>query len=278
MFNPEVQKEESFPTRTGGWEGSLRGGRGTTGETPVATNPPALPSNSPPPANLFLIGTVPGDPRGYGRAWKLLHQLQPDLITVEISRFSVRYRLGQEKRWQRLLRLALKDLPASEREHPAIQRLTAQVALPFEFRVARDYSRTCGIPWRPLDLGAPARRHLPRYAGELLSTDNLRALLATGGVSMEEFVAGEFRRARLAYERSPWRLTTQSAPETLRRERVLANRLRRLSQKGRRVLHLGGWEHLVPWRDLSGLRGLLADLQPQTLLLGNDDPLSVDKN
>jgi hypothetical protein len=204
--------------------------------------------------------------------------LQPDLITVEISPFSVRYRLRQEKRWQRLLHRALEDLAASERGHPAIQRLTAQVALPFEFRVARDYSRSYGIPWRPLDLGAPARRHLPRYAGELLSPENLQALLATAGVSMEEFVVGEFRRARLAYQRSPWRLTTHSAPETLRRERVLAKRLRRLAQNGRRVVHLGGWEHLVPWRDLSGLRGLLADLQPQTLLLGDDDPLSVEKN
>ena len=239
--------------------------------------PPALTHNHHS-SSLFLIGTVHGDPRGYGRAWKLLHQLQPDLITVETSPFSVRYRLRQEKRWQRLLRLALEDLPASEREHPAIQRLRAQVALPFEFRVARDYSYAYGIPWRPLDLGAAARRHLPRYAGELLSTDNLRALLASEEVSLEEFVAGELRRARLAYERSPWRLPTHSAPETLRRERVLAKRLRRLAQRGRRVVHLGGWEHLVPWRDLSGLRGLLADLQPETLLLGNDDTLSVKKN
>ena len=125
-------------------------------------------------SNLILIGTVHGDPQGQARAGKLLHHLRPDLVTVEISPFSLGYRLKHGGRWQRQLAAALAELPAGAERHLAIQRLKAQVALPFEVRAARDYSRRLDVPWRPLDLGFLSRRHLPRYATELLTPANLR--------------------------------------------------------------------------------------------------------
>jgi hypothetical protein len=72
--------------------------------------PPALPATTPS-ATLYLIGTVHGDPRGYARAWKLFGYLRPEFITVEISRFSLRYRRLRERRWQRRLAGALEELP-----------------------------------------------------------------------------------------------------------------------------------------------------------------------
>ncbi|MDP3181345.1 MAG: hypothetical protein Q8M54_00845 [Desulfobaccales bacterium] len=224
-------------------------------------------SPSPPPNSLILIGTVHGDPKGYERAWKLLEHLRPELITVEISRFSLNYRRRQEKRWVRLFEQALEELPPSARGHLAIQRVAAQVALPFEVRVARDWCRDHGISWLPVDLSAPARRHLPRYSQEVLSPANIKTLLATGDGFLEDFVAGEFHRAALAFQRPPWRLYPQAPPEALKRERFLARRLKQLVAAGRRVVHLGGWEHLVPWRDGTGLTHRLADLHPLRLLL-----------
>ena len=91
--------------------------------------------------SLILIGTVHGDPRGQTRAGELLNHLGPDLVTVEISPFSLRYRRQHGARWQQQLALALAELPAGAGLHLAIQRLAAQVALPFEVRAARDYSR-----------------------------------------------------------------------------------------------------------------------------------------
>jgi hypothetical protein len=252
----------------------LRGGRGTTGEMPVATNPPAFPANSLPSPRLILIGTVHGDPAGYGRALRLLSHYQPDLITVEISRFSLRYRRCQESRWQRLLGRALMELPAGAWEHLAIRRLMAQVALPFEVRAARDWGSTHGIPWRPLDLGSPARRHLPRYARELLSPENLQALLTTAAdQSLEDFVAAQFRRARRAYLGAPRRLLQANDRETRRRERFLARRLQRLAGRGGRLVHLGGWEHLVDWQDGGGLWPQVQGLKPWRLLLDEADAI-----
>jgi hypothetical protein len=222
---------------------------------------------------LILIGTVHGDPRGQTRAGKLLNRLHPDLVTVEISSFSLRYRRRHGARWQRQLATALAELPAGAALHLAIQRLAAQVALPFEVLAARDYSRGLDVPWRPLDLGYLARRHLPRYGPELLNPVNLKALLATADGSLEDYVAGQFHRARQALRLAPRRPFSPDAPEILRRERLLARRLRGLNARHGRVAHLGGWEHLVDWQDSPGLWGDLADLQPQRLLLDEADRL-----
>ena len=137
--------------------------------------------------SLTLIGTVHGDPRGQARTGKLLNHLRPDLVTVEISPFSLRYRRQHGAGWQRQLANALAELPEGAALHLAIRRLAAQVALPFEVRAARDYSRRAGVPWRPLDLGFLSRRHLPRYGPELLSPANLQALLTTADGELEGF-------------------------------------------------------------------------------------------
>jgi hypothetical protein len=223
--------------------------------------------------SLILIGTVHGDPRGLARAGKLLNYLRPELVTVEISPFSLRYRERHGARWQRQLAEALAGLPAGAALHLAIRRLTAQVVLPFEVRAARDYSRSCGVPWRPLDLGFLSRRHLPRYGSELLSPANLRALLTTADGELKDFVDRQFRRARQALAEAPRRPISPGASETLRRERCLARRLRGLALRYRRVVHLGGWEHLVAWQDSPGLWGELADLNPQRMLLDEADRL-----
>jgi len=253
-------------TLTGGGEGVW----GRAGESffPV---PLPLPDHLP---NLVLVGTVHGDPAGYARAWRLLSHFQPGFITVEISPFSVRYRRKHEGRWRRLLWQALAQLPPSARGHLAIRRLQAQVEMPFELRAARDWGEAYRVPWRPLDLEGPARRHLPRYETELLNLENLHALSATEDVSLEDWVAGEYRRARGDWRRAPWRVGPQE-DEARRREAFQARRLRHLTSGGVRILHLGGWEHLAPWRDGSGLTAALADLRPLALLLADADGLGT---
>jgi hypothetical protein len=227
----------------------------------------------PPASGLILIGTVHGDPRGYARALTLLHHLQPELVTVEISPFSLRYRLKNQAGWQRRLARVLAGLPAGAARHLAIQRLAAQIALPFEVQAARDYSRHGGIAWRPLDLGSVARRHLPRYGPKILSPANLQALLSTPNGSLEEWAAAEFHRARLALTHPRPRFFAGGGSETGRRERFLARRLGRLTSRYGRVAHLGGWEHLVDWQDDGGWWRHLAPLHPRRLLLDEADRL-----
>ena len=224
-------------------------------------------------SRLVLIGTVHGDPSGYERVTKILERLGPDLVTVEISRFSVRYRQAWERRWRRQLQLGLAALPPETAGHPAILRVAAQIGMPFEYRAARDYSRRNGIRCLPLDLGGLSRRHLPGYSRELLTPANLRALLANGAGGSPDPVAQEFQRARQALEHSPWRLPHQGGPETRRREFYLSRRLMRLAGGNGRTAHVGGWEHLVPWREGQGFRSRLEEQKPWVILADEADSI-----
>jgi hypothetical protein len=223
-------------------------------------------------ARLTVAGAVHGDPHGYERAWKLLDFVRPDLISVEISPFSLHYRRRREKYWLKQLSRALAGLPESARDHLALKRLEAQIRLPFEARAARDWGRAFNIPWRAVDLGELSRRHLPFYSRELLSPDNLKSLLSQPNGSMEEYVREEFQRARMAWEHRSGRLPGLDHRGVLNREGFLARRLRHLAARGR-VVHLGGWEHLVSWQDGQGLWPWLADLHPARLLLEDADLL-----
>ncbi len=233
-----------------------------------------------PHSRLFLLAAVHGDPAGYDRAWRLLEYVQPAIITVEISSFSVRYREQALKDWRRRLEAGLAGLPPGAAANLEVARVAAQTALPFEYRAARDWGRAHQAAVKLVDAGAPARRHLPRYSRELLAPENLRSLSETGtGGTLEDFVAREFHRARLAREGRLKRPLRQADEEVSRRERLWAKRLRRLAIPGRRVAHLGGWEHLVPWEDGGGLPGLLRDLHPRVILLEEADHLtSLEKS
>jgi hypothetical protein len=211
---------------------------------------------------------VHGDPAGYERAWWFFEYLQPEVITVEISRFSVRYRQRAARGWRRRLSEALKSLPPEADKNLAVARVAAQIAWPYEYRVARDWGEIHNVPVKLLDPGTVARRHLPRLADELLTPENLRLLCESeASGTLVEFVADSFRRARFALKGKVRRLPCTKDMENGCRERLWARRLRRLVSGGKQVVHLGGWEHLFPWPDGGGLPHLLADLQPSIMLL-----------
>jgi hypothetical protein len=218
---------------------------------------------------------VHGDPAGYERAWRIFEQVRPEVITVEISRFSVRYREQALKGWRRRLSEALKSLPQEAAKSLAVARVAAQADLPFEYRAARDWGKLQLVPIKFLDAGRVARSHLPRYTNELLSPDNLR-LLSENGASgtLEDFVAAEFRRARLAREGKLLPLPRPADPGNRHWERLWARGLKDLVESGKRVVHLGGWEHLVFWEGGGGLTELLSDLNPNVILLDEADRLS----
>jgi hypothetical protein len=263
----DLDLQEEFPSLR-----PLEGGEGNLpGDWQRIAGDGGSPFPAVPASNLVLIGTVHGDPRGYARVLSLLAWLRPEVVTVEISRFSLRYRRAWEARWRRQFQKNLAGLPPEAAGHPAIRRVAAQIALPYEYRAARDYSRRYGLKCLPLDLGGVSKRHLPRYGRELLSAANLRALAGAPQDSLEVFVTREFRRARLAFARPPWRLALNNDSQSQRREFFVARRLQRLAAPGVRVAHLGGWEHLIPWRDGEGLRFWLADQDPAILLADEAD-------
>lgn len=223
---------------------------------------------------LILVGVVHGDPEGYDKAVALLSRLQPRLVSVEISEYSWRHRQLREPAWQSQFQAALAKLPPQQRQHLALQRLVAQITMPFEVRAAADYGQRFGFAWRAIDINAIAREHLPRYSQELLQPDNLCKLLTTPDGDFQAAVAAEYERAArlITTPRDIGPLQLRAlGPQATMREKVLAGRLTRLVRSWSKVVHLGGWEHLIRTAKNQTLADLLDPLQPKRLILLGDD-------
>lgn len=218
-------------------------------------------------SGLILVGTVHGDPKGHARVRRLLEQLRPHAVSVEISPFSVRFRARHELQWQRQLERSLAALPPEVKERLAVRRLAATVKLPYEWQAAVAFGRRHRVPVVAVDAGAPARRHLPRYARELLTPENLLALAALPNGPVTAWVAGEYQRARRCARRPLRWLPGEALAEMQQREEVMARRLRRLARRFRCLVHLGGWEHLAPREPEGNLFDRLVDLNPRRWLL-----------
>lgn len=222
---------------------------------------------------ILLVGVVHGDPEGYTKAMALLEQWQPRAVSVEISAYSWQYRRRWTRRWQAQFQRWLAACPPAQRHHLALQRVQAQISMPFEVRAAVAYTQRHGLCWQPIDSNALARDHLPLYSRELLAPDNLRQLLTTPDGDFPTLIHQEYVRAASYLQGrrpGPQQPVIPLDPRRTLREKMMAHRLRRLARRWTRVLHLGGWEHLVYTGHNLTLADFLAPCQPQPLLLTSD--------
>lgn len=219
-------------------------------------------------SGLILVGVVHGDPNGYDKLSHLLNQLRPGLITLEISDYSWHWRRRWEAAWLKQFHRARRSLPPEQQGHLALHRVAAQIAMPFEVRAAAAYGRRQGIAWQAVDLKALARQHLPLYHQELLRADNLRALTMTADSDWGDYTRREYRRAcQVLQTGRPGGTALPDSPLASLREKVLARRVAHLAKQWRRVVHVGGWEHLLRSGPKKTMADFLAPLQPQRLLL-----------
>jgi hypothetical protein len=231
---------------------------------------------------IILAGVVHGDPKGYDKLTRLFQRSKPRLISVEISEYSWRYRRRRQARWQRQFQLACQALPPEMRRHLALQKVAAQIAYPFEVTAAEDYAREHGAAWRAVDLNRIAREHLPRYETELLHPENLRRLVLTEDGDWQEYIRQEYRRARRGLQAGRDREFKPKGcallPQRTLREKVLARRVARLAKAWSKIVHVGGWEHLirseentnlisVPQSSTKTMADFLAVLRPEIVLL-----------
>lgn len=229
---------------------------------------------------VTLVGTV--HRRGNDAdLLSLLETLSPDIITLELSPRAVHWRLSEGprllRRFERILhRIAVVeglDRQALDR-HPEVAGIRVLLAFPAEFRAAAAWAGPRGVPLLPVDLSAISARKLKRVEEELVTFRNLRTLLSMpretaeeeGYVSARRLVEGnsgrEVREAFLARRRGEEGIGV--------RDRWMARAIRR-RVRGRpeiRLVHLGGWVHLVEDERGETLFSRLKDLQPERILAG----------
>lgn len=240
----------------------------------------------PRPGHLTLVGTVHRDSRGEERLARLLRQLAPDELTLEMSPTSLRYR---EERGHLLLQrldriLTRLGVPDRDREalenHPALADIRSLIALPFEYRAAADYAKQHRIPLSLIDLPEVSQRKLQRVESELITLPNLRALLAHPALpaSAETYhsAAALVLRQSSAAVRAAFLAGRRGSEGIGPRDREMAATIRRHLDAAPQLslVHIGGWVHLIDDPAGETLFSLLSDLAPQRLLLDGDEALS----
>ncbi len=231
---------------------------------------------------LTLVGTVHRDPRGRAKLERLLAELRPQALTLEMSRLAFSYRQTHARRLRRRLAAILAGLAAELgrdlaelRSQPAIADIRTLLEMPFEHLAAAAYARGTGIPLELIDSSEISAIKLKRVEGELITRRNLRVLvdLPEGA----EKTAGEgFGTARLLVYGQLDETVRQAFLERHRgsegigrRDDWMAGEIRRRlhARPDLHLVHIGGWLHLVEDNQGETLFSRLQDLGPRRILL-----------
>jgi hypothetical protein len=227
--------------------------------------------------SLLMVGTVHRDPRGKAKLLRLLQREQPSAVSVEISPYARIFRSQKAEAFRAALRENLRSIHQEEGlpwrgilSHSAIQGIFLLLKEPYEWRAARAYGDETGCKVQDIDMSGYSEEKLS-HLSEIVSRENLRALLSLSFPGLNEQVKNHYGRARFLFTHPPsvW-LKNREMGE---RESIMAEKIRGLLlqwEKGKFV-HIGGWEHLLEYSDPPSLYNLLRDLHPRRVLLADGE-------
>jgi hypothetical protein len=204
-----------------------------------------------------------------------LEREQPALVTVEVSPYGRTFRAQQAAALRTTLRENLWRI--KKEEGRPMREIISQSAIlgiffllkePYEWQAAKAYADRYGIFLKGIDLSCFSKDKLS-HLSELLSVENLRTLLRIPFPDLSTQVESEYSRARFLFfhPSSTWSPTH----EVKIREAHMAKKIRSFVQraKGKKIMHVGGWEHLIEFSQGKSLFNLLQDLRPQRILLSS---------
>jgi hypothetical protein len=228
---------------------------------------------------LLLIGTVHRDPDGAVKLRRLLAKERPTAVAVEVSPYGLFYRQRNGRRLRRCLKRNLsrvaEPLRVSWRRWGQIHAIEAQFLMPFEYRGALNYCRDSTATLSCLDSSHWSRSLIQAEWQQLLSRDNLAALL-------QQFPENLRKEVRKGYQLAAYLLSDRGKSlasafaqgwsadaNWQQREAELARRLRTVYGRLRngRLAYVGGWQHLLGLRAGTTLFERLEHLRPRRVLL-----------
>jgi hypothetical protein len=230
---------------------------------------------------LVLIGTVHRDPDGVYKLRKILEDERPTAVAVELSPYGLSYRWKNGHRLHRLLRRRLTRLAKTHniawRVWGQIDAIEAQLRIPFEYRAALKYCRDSDAELRCIDSSFWSRRLIHDQWKQLLSSENLEALIKQPPSNHAQEVEEEYKLATLLLTQPVQRFVTaftqtwSADPEWQQRERELAHALEEIyaSLHQGRLTYVGGWQHLIGPESGGTVYERLFRLQPRRILLGD---------
>ncbi len=212
-----------------------------------------------PPVSPILVGVVHRDPRGEERLLSLLRRERPDAVALELSSPSVEFRRDRGEALRARLAEALStagraDLAGRVRrgEAPAgsAGELARTLQLPFELCAAEAWASESGAELALLDDPAPAAEAVALIERELITEENVRALLERDLKSPPALdpVEEQYAAAK-RYLNSPhffrYHFSSAELAAMVARDGYVTEGLTALCARRAKVVYVCGWEHLI---------------------------------
>lgn len=199
---------------------------------------------------LIMLGAIHKDENGSGLLDRWLEAVEPRVITLEFSHYSMRFRKEMGPALKRQIeeaynRLKKNNLPCYDN---TLSMVLTYVAMPYEFDRASRYAQEHGVPLHLVDMDFFSYIKLKEME-KFLSTDNLERFLtqkSEGRADQEKVLA------RLFFDKGV--KTGTYTEEMSMRDQYMSNKIAVLRKyhKGKKFLHITGWRHLEDPFDLYG--------------------------
>jgi hypothetical protein len=200
---------------------------------------------------LFLLGVIHRDEDGPALLKDWLTRIKPDVVTIELSHYGLRFRRELGEEYKRRVGEIVMQLNENGQKYneEALASLFAYVNIPYEFDVVSAYASENEIPFYLIDMDFFSYVKL-RAIEDLFSEENIEKVLTrTEGPNGNQ----EKTAARLYFEKG-----IKIVPydrEMYVRDRYMIAKIKDLvkNNPNRRLLHVCGWQHLEDPSNLYGI-------------------------
>lgn len=191
---------------------------------------------------FIMLGVIHRDGEGPALLEDWLNRIGPDVITLELSHYGMRFRRekGEEYRKRILQTAARLEAEGVSADSEALSVLLSYVSIPYEFDVASGYATDHGVPFYLIDMDFFSYVKLASIE-DLVSDENVRKTLSGPEGSNGN---QEKTMARLYFEKG-----IKAVPydrEMYIRDRHMGAKIADLMKRhpDKRFLHVCGWQHL----------------------------------
>lgn len=191
---------------------------------------------------LFMLGVIHRDKEGPSLLQYWLNRMQPDYVTLELSRYGIQFRREfGEKYEKRIEQIVTQRKERNEfYNEDSLSYLLSYVRIPYEYEVTSTYGAEHSIPFYTIDMDFFSYVKL-RSIEDLLSKENIEKMLL-----LTEMPNGnqEMTAARLFFEKGI--SITQYDREMYIRDRYMSSKVQDLMKysNDKKFLHVCGWQHL----------------------------------
>ncbi|MBA4418477.1 MAG: hypothetical protein C0392_11310 [Syntrophus sp. (in: bacteria)] len=191
---------------------------------------------------LVILGVIHWDENGPELLNQWMEAIRPQVITLEFSKYGMTFRGEQGFFYRQRIeevynRLKKDNLPCYDN---ALSMLLSYIEMPYEFEGASQYNAAHDVPLYLIDMDLFSYLRL-RGIENLLSVANIERILSEDN---EDPLGYEQALARLYFEKGV--KAVSYTDEMYVRDRYMTNKIGVLKKyhRGRRFLHVAGWQHL----------------------------------